>query len=153
MQDQSACDRVQANTSDVSNIKIQAFTAQNIRDWSRRTPAEIAGRINELYREWDIERWLETNASSIAFTGVMLGFFFHPYWLILPALVLAFLFQHAVQGWCPPVPILRAFKVRTQQEIDREIFALKVIRGDFDAVMQKKEPLDVEALIHSTMET
>jgi hypothetical protein len=25
-------------------------------------------------------------------------------WLILPGIVTAFLFQHAVQGWCPPVP-------------------------------------------------
>jgi hypothetical protein len=31
---------------------------------------------------------------------------------ILPALVTAFLFQHAVQGWCPPVPILRRLGFR-----------------------------------------
>ena len=33
-------------------------------------------------------------------------------WLVLPALVTAFLFQHAVQGWCSPVPILRRLGFR-----------------------------------------
>jgi len=48
------------------------------------------------------------------------------------AIVLPFLFQHAVQGWCPPVPVFRWLGVRTRQEIDEEKYALKVLRGDFD---------------------
>ena len=72
-------------------------------------PAGIQPRLKELDAEWDIERAIEANASVIAFTGVALGYFVHPYWLALPALVTAFLFQHAVQGWCPPVPILRGW--------------------------------------------
>ena len=42
-----------------------------------------------------------------------------------------FLLQHAVQGWCPPLPFFRANGVRTQSEIDEEKFALKALRGDF----------------------
>jgi hypothetical protein len=53
-------------------------------------------------------------------------------WLILPGVVLSFLFQHAVQGWCPPVPVFRRLGVRTREEIDRERYALKALRGDFD---------------------
>jgi hypothetical protein len=45
--------------------------------------------------------------------------------------VLTFLFQHAVQGWCPPLPVLRRLGVRTRKEIDRERYALKALRGDF----------------------
>ena len=52
--------------------------------------------------------------------------------LILPGLVSAFLLQHAVQGWCPPVPMFRRMGFRTQSEIDEERYALKALRGDFD---------------------
>ena len=54
------------------------------------------------------------------------------YWNILPAVVLAFFFQHSAQGWCPPLPILRHFKKRTSKEIEEEKYALKLMRGDFD---------------------
>lgn len=45
--------------------------------------------------------------------------------------VLGFLFQHAVQGWCPPVSLLRRLGFRTSSEIDAERYALKALRGDF----------------------
>jgi hypothetical protein len=45
--------------------------------------------------------------------------------------VTAFLLQHALQGWCPPVPVFRRLGVRTTAEIDRERYALKALRGDF----------------------
>jgi hypothetical protein len=44
---------------------------------------------------------------------------------------LLFFIWHAFQGWCPPVPLLRFFKIRTRPEIDREKYALKAMRGDF----------------------
>jgi hypothetical protein len=50
--------------------------------------------------------------------------------------VTAFLFQHAVQGWCPPVPILRRLGFRTVTEIEQERHALKALRGDFARVDQ-----------------
>ena len=81
-----------------------------------------------------MERLLETNASAIAFTGLLLGVAHSKRWLIVPGIVLPFLFQHAVQGWCPPVPLFRRLGVRTRKEIDREKYALKVLRGDFDKV-------------------
>lgn len=55
-------------------------------------------------------------------------------WLVIPSVVLPFLFQHATQGWCPPVPFFRAKGIRTRGEIDREIYALKALRGDFNSV-------------------
>jgi hypothetical protein len=97
-------------------------------------PASISARLKELDEEWDIERAIEMNASALAFIGTVLGFFVHPYWLLLPALVTAFLFQHAVQGWCPPVPILRRMGFRTVYEIEEEKQALKALRGDYAQV-------------------
>jgi hypothetical protein len=80
------------------------------------------------------------NASALAFVGTALGFFVHSYWLALPALVTAFLFQHALQGWCPPVPILRRLGFRTCYEIERERQVLKSVRGDFGAVLSGADP-------------
>jgi hypothetical protein len=61
-------------------------------------------------------------------------------WLLLPGLVvLPFLFQHAVQGWCPPVSVFRRLGVRTRREINGEKFALKVLRGDFDQITLRSE--------------
>lgn len=52
-------------------------------------------------------------------------------WLVVPFVVSGFLLQHALQGWCPPVPILRALGIRTQYEIEVERYALKIMRSDF----------------------
>jgi hypothetical protein len=54
--------------------------------------------------------------------------------------VLSFLLLHSIQGWCPPVPVLRRLGVRTRREIDRELFALKVLRGDFQTVSLDSGP-------------
>ncbi|MGZ8213966.1 MAG: hypothetical protein ACXWTP_05665 [Methylosarcina sp.] len=125
-------DRVRANTDEKINRLIDREIEARVREYAQRTPRDITFRINELDREWDIERVLETNASALAFTGLLLGVTQNKRWLWLPSIVLPFLFQHAIQGWCPPVPILRRLGVRTRQEIDREKYALKVLRGDFD---------------------
>lgn len=106
----------------------------SVRYYAGRGAAEISGRIEELEREWDIERLLETNASVLAFSGVALAALYSKKWLIVPGIVTAFLFQHAVQGWCPPVPVFRRLGVRSRKEIEREKYALKVLRGDFEQI-------------------
>jgi hypothetical protein len=125
-------ERVRNNTSVEKNSKIDAQIVDNIREYSSRTPDEVSARIRKLDKEWDIERMLETNMSVIALTGLALAVFINPYWLILPAVVLLFFLQHALQGWCPPIPLFRALKIRTRPEIDREKYALKALRGDFN---------------------
>jgi hypothetical protein len=52
----------------------------------------------------------------------------------VPAVVTTFLLQHALQGWCPPVPFFRKRGVRTMREIDTERYALKALRGDFGPI-------------------
>jgi len=71
---------------------------------------------------------------------------------VLPFLVSAFLLQHAIQGWCPPVPILRRLGFRTADEINRERYALKVLRGDFDVAQKAGEAADrSQAIIEATV--
>jgi hypothetical protein len=55
-------------------------------------------------------------------------------WLLLSAAVGGFLLQHAVSGWCPPIPLLRRLGIRTRSELDREKFALEALRGDFKSI-------------------
>jgi hypothetical protein len=99
----------------------------------------IDRRLAELDREWDIERTLEANAATVALSGVVLAITVDRKWIALPAVVAGFLLQHALQGWCPPVPVFRRLGFRTQREIDEERYALKALRGDF-AELARSEP-------------
>jgi len=127
-----AKDRVRAHTETDINEKIEQRTERRVLQAATAAERTISRRIDELEKEWDIERYLETNASAIAFSGVILGLIVNKKFLAISAIVLPFLFQHAVQGWCPPVPLFRRLGVRTRKEIDAEKYALKAVRGDFD---------------------
>jgi hypothetical protein len=126
-------DRVPLNTAARINLRIQRATYQRVRYYSTHR-AEIAQRLRELDGEWDIERAIEANAAAIAFAGIALSVTRGRHWLAVPALVTGFLFQHAVQGWCPPVPLLRRLGFRTSYEIEEERQALKALRGDFEHI-------------------
>ncbi|MGQ0645903.1 MAG: YgaP family membrane protein [Elusimicrobiota bacterium] len=141
-------DRVRRHTAASVNEKIDRKTERDVFDHAGRDREQISRRIESLRQEWDVERVLEANASVLALTGVALGALIHRRWLFLSAGVLAFLFQHAVQGWCPPIPAFRRMGVRTRQEIDREVYALKFLRGDFDrpAAARPPEAKPAEAL-------
>jgi hypothetical protein len=135
-------DRVRANTATEVNRRIDQRIEENVRHYSGRSADEISQRLRELQSEWDIERVLETVAPSLSLSGLILGTTVDRRWLMLPAVVLSFLFMHAMQGWCPPVPILRRLGVRTREEIDRERYALKALRGDFAEVMAQPGAAD-----------
>ena len=126
--------RVRRNTPIKENVRIDEKTKTNIEYFASIGSAAIDGRIEELEREWDIERTLELNAAVFAFSGTVLGALVHRRWLLLPAVVTAFLAQHAIQGWCPPVPLFRKLGIRTREEIDAEKYALKGLRGDFNDI-------------------
>ena len=128
----SETDRVRAHTSDDVNNRIDQAIRNSIQAYAGLSKAAISRRIEELEREWDIERTLELNASTLALTGLLLGVTVNKRWLIVPGVVLPFLFQHSVQGWCPPLPVLRRMGFRTREEIDSEKYALKALRGDFE---------------------
>ena len=74
----------------------------------------------------------------ISETGKRYGLTVNKKWFALPFVVQAFFFQHALQGWCPPIPILRRLGVRTTAEIAEERNALKAMRGDFESVWADK---------------
>ena len=138
----SHTDRVRANTAAQVNRRVDEQIERNIRHYSGQTKEEIYRRIQDLDQEWDIERVLETMASSFSLTGIVLGATVDRKWFLVPTIVLSFLFVHAIQGWCPPLPILRSLGIRTREEIDRERYALKALAGDFAGI--SKDPSRAE---------
>ncbi|MFC4870074.1 YgaP-like transmembrane domain [Negadavirga shengliensis] len=132
--------RVRKTTSEEANKEFDRRILDYIQRYRNMTASQISGRLLDLKEEWDIERVLEVNASSLMLAGVLMGKFVNNKWFALSGIVAGFLLQHGLQGWCPPLPLLRALGVRTRREIDEEVYALKVIRGDFDKITTNSPP-------------
>lgn len=123
----ASADRVRRSTALELNQQIDRQTEANIQRFSTMGRSAILHRLEALDREWDVERVLEINASTLALSGLLLGLTVNRKWFALPGIVLPFLLQHGLQGWCPPLPILRRLGIRTRGEIDREKYALKAV--------------------------
>src|SRR2546423_10601225 len=120
-------ERVPRHTEEQVNRRIRAAMKRNVHYYSLHRE-EIPRRMRELEEEWDIEQAIEANAAAIAFGGIALSVTRGRGWLLLPALVTGFLFQHALQGWCPPIPVLRPLGFRPSYEIREVRRALKALR-------------------------
>ncbi|MHC1757109.1 MAG: hypothetical protein AB9861_17045 [Methanosarcina sp.] len=131
-------DRVRANTSPQINEAIDREIAATVRFYADKTDYEISKRIEELDNEWDIGRHVEARAAVISIIGLVLSLSKSKKWFILPLIAATFLLQYAVQGWAPPIPVLRRFGIRTKPEIDMEKYALRALRGDFDEVSSRE---------------
>ena len=131
--------RVPASTSGKANAAIEEKTRERLRACAAR-PERIPARLAELEREWDVERTLEANAATLALAGTLLGAFVDRWFLAIPLVVTIFLLQHALQGWCPPLPVLRRLGFRTSREIAEERSALKAFRGDFEGTAAAVAP-------------
>lgn len=124
--------RVERNTAPRVNARLKARDDAEVARLEDASPEELTKRIEELSHEWDVERLLQFNASVLAFTGTVLGHTVNRRFMAMPAVIFGFFLQHALQGWCPPVPVFRRLGVRTRREIERERYALKALRGDFE---------------------
>lgn len=134
-------DRVRANTAAHVNAALAGKAARRVARAAGTSKTALTFRIEELDREWDMERVLQTNAAALALGGTILGLVANRKFFVIPCFVLPFLLQHALQGWCPPVPIFRRKGVRTRREIDAEKYALKALRGDFRNLPANGDPL------------
>lgn len=131
----STLQRVPENTAQHINEEILRHTEETVRRVVAAGSEAIDRRLHELAAEWDVERYVETLAPTLSLIGLGLGLTGNKKWLALPIVVQAFFLQHALQGWCPPIPVLRRLGIRTQAEIDEERYALKAARGDFRGVV------------------
>jgi len=123
----STVERVPLHTAPEINERIRRKTDETVLRMRSAGPERIRARLGELDREWDIERAIEVNAATVGLIGLGLSIGVDRRFLVLPVAVFSFLLQHAVQGWCPPVPVLRRLGFRTASEIERERDALRAL--------------------------
>ena len=122
--------RVPVNTSLDVNLKIKRDFRASIAYFSDH-PTAIPDRLRDLDREWDIERALALMSSAFTVAGLTAGISGRRRGFLLSGVVQGFYVMHSIQGWCPPLPILRRMGFRTASEIERERCALKdILRED-----------------------
>jgi hypothetical protein len=136
--------RVRLNSNTEINEHIDEQTNHRIKRYVGISKSELTDRIQELEREWDTERILEANFASVVMLSTLLGYTINKKWLALSGGAAFFLLQHALQGWCPPLSIIRRLGIRTASEINEETNALKVMRGDYDHLLQLNKEFDTE---------
>ena len=117
-------DRIRAHTREDVNLSIDEQIMRNVEAHSH-SPEAIEKRLEALDHEWDVDRALMVNFSVIAFSALMAGIYRNRKFLALPAIQIPFLLWHAVEGWCPPLPLFRRMGFRTRQEIEAEKMELR----------------------------
>ena len=128
--------RVASHTDPAVNQRLRRQAAMGVAYFAAH-PDEIDRRLAELDEEWDVERTLETGSSALTLAGLALSVLRGRKWLLLSVAVQGFFMQHALQGWCPPLPVLRRLGFRTQYEIEEERCALKALRGEPHAAVAR----------------
>jgi hypothetical protein len=136
-------DRVRACTSPAVLEKIDRDIEDRVRYYAGQSRGAIGRRIDQLDLEWDLDQWLGANAAAVALGGIALGLLGRKRWLLFSGTAAGMLLQHAMRGWCLPVPLLRRLGIRTRSEIEREKFALKALRGDFETLLPRTEMSDL----------
>jgi hypothetical protein len=125
-------DRVRRHTAAAVVRQIDEDTVSRLVHYASADAEAIGRRVDELNREWDTDRAIELEASLVGLVGLALGVWVRPALLALPALVGSAVFLHALSGRYPMLPVFRRIGLRTAREINRERYALKTLRGDFE---------------------
>jgi hypothetical protein len=133
-------DHVRANTWADVNERLDIEAQLRLREAVALPGGELSDRLDALDAEWDFERVVETEASLMGLLGLALGLGVDRRLLVLPAFVASMMLLHATHGWYPLLPVFRRAGVRSRDEIDRERYALKAMRGDFAALPPSGSP-------------
>lgn len=132
----AAMGRVARLTAEEVNRKLRTDAEARVAYYAGH-PEEIDRRLRELDEEWDIERAIELEAGATILTGFLLGATVSRKWFILPVVASGMILLHNLTGRYPLLPLFRRMGFRTANEIARERYALKAIRGDFEGLAGK----------------
>lgn len=124
---------VNNDPSDQNKPLMDEKIKEDIRKYAEQGSEAIDKRIRELDSSWDMERALQLNAAILVLGGILL-YRNNKKWAILSIFATAILAQQAFMGNCGPFKFLRFFGMRSRKEIDKEKFALKALRGDFNNI-------------------
>lgn len=124
---------VNNDQAEQSKLILDEKVKEDIRKYAEQGRDSIDNRIKELDSSWDMERTLQLNAAILVLGGILL-YSNNKKWAILSIFATAILAQQAFMGNCGPFKFMKFFGVRSRKEIDKEKFALKALRGDFDNI-------------------
>jgi hypothetical protein len=123
-------DDIRRHSSARVNDRIDQRTREAI-DETRDSPSKIRARLDEIDREWDIDRALMLNFAVVATVSSSLAMrtlYKHGRlggWAAMFATQMGFLAFHAIKRWCPPMPVFRRLGFRSDHEIAAERAALQ----------------------------
>jgi hypothetical protein len=144
-------DRVRRYTPEEILRQIDEQIERNVAYYAAQSDEVIDRRIDELKQEWSIDRYLQANVAACGFVGSALGLITGKKWILLTLAAFGFFLNHNLTGSDALALRLRRFGLRTRSEIDREIFALKVARGDFkhSAEREQRKPIPVKEILQA----
>jgi len=87
-------------------------------------PEVISARLQELEREWDLERVQDLNNTLYELNGTLLGKILNKHFTELPVSTTMRLAQEAGNNWNPPAAMFKSLGYRTKEEIEKEKSAL-----------------------------
>jgi hypothetical protein len=130
-------DRARRHTARAVLRRIDDDTLDHLMDVAQ-VPERAHHRLEALDREWDVDRVIEVEAATMGLVGLALGAFVRPAFLAMPATVGAAVFLFGTRGMYPLLPIFRRLGIRTAREIERERYAVKALRGDFQSMPHER---------------
>ena len=74
-------DRVRSQTDRDVQDRIDREIEERVRYFATQSKGVISCRIAELEKEWDIDRWMETNIAATGLAGIILGLTVNRRWL------------------------------------------------------------------------
>lgn len=143
MSDDYTHQRVIDCTPTTLTAEIGERTKDNIEYFLRRSRFDIDRRLEELDREWTVERAFEASTSGLLCLSVVLGTNLGgraPLTRLLPFLLSGSLLERAVFGWTRPMSLFRRLGLRTRKEVHDERLALKAVHGDFAGLDEETDP-------------
>lgn len=139
---QTSSDVVRSHTPVGVNRRIDARVESCVRSMAERGDRAAMSRyLQQLEREWDLNRAVTVGGAALAALGLLLGSRDGGGWRILGGVAAGILVQHGLLGFSPLSAALRELGVRTRREIDLEKFAIKALRGDFERIPNDGGPL------------
>ena len=120
-------DRIREHAASTTNERVDQEMGANL-ELAARDPDFADRRLEELDREWDLDRTILLGFAAAGSVALALGLAGNRKWRFPLTAQIGFLLAHSLVGWCPPAAVLRHLGFRTRQEIESERHALLSIR-------------------------
>ena len=129
--------RIHAQTTPVMKERFRQRLVANIQRFVGADYKEIDQRIEELDREWSVERAVEVEAPAMIGIGAALGLLHNKKWFLLSGFAASMVVLHNTRGAYPLLPVLQRLGLRPQKDIEDERNALRVLRRDHERYLRR----------------